>query len=162
MKIGGRGLREHLQLLAPLFGFIAAVWVLRMVVYALGASPMMLHIVSVTVAGRISILLAVVMIHRRRFGGYTNVVAAVFLLICWEEFLIIAAIIFSILTGINNVYGAPQFSGGQSPWVNVAGHLTIGLGSGALFGAAMGCVLLWMLRKVDPTADKHKAVGSRH
>jgi hypothetical protein len=162
MKIGGYGLREHLHLLAPLFGFIAAVWVLRMVVYALGASPMMLHIVSVTVAGRISILLAIVMIHRRRFGGYTNVVTAVFLLICWEEFLIIAAIIFTNLTGFSNVYSASEFTGGASPWGQVAGHLTIGIGSGTLFGAAMGCVLLWMLRKVDPTADKHKAVGNRH
>jgi len=161
MKIGRHGLREHVQLLTPLFGFVAAVWVLRLVVFALGAPPMVLHVVSVTVAGRISILLAVVMIHRRRFGGYTNIVAAVVLMICWEEFLIVAAILFTNFTGITNVYSASEFSGGESPWAHVAGHLTIGVGSGTLFGAAMGCVLLWMLRKADPETGKPKVLGSR-
>jgi len=161
MKIGDHGLREHAQLLAPLFGFIAAVWALRLVVYALGAPPVVLHVVSVTVAGRLSVLLAVVMIHRRRFGSYTNMVVAVFLLICWEEFLIIAAILFTNFTGVQNVYSASEFSGGESPWAHVLGHLTIGLGSGAIFGAAMGTVLLWMLRKADPQTGKAKVIGSR-
>lgn len=150
MKLGEHGLREHLGLLAPLFAFIAAVWALRIVVYAAGAPPLVLHVISVTVAGRLSILLAVVMIYRRRFGSYSSVVAAVFLLICWEEFLIVAGVIFTILTGIRNVYNAPEFSFGATLWEQVLGHLTIGVGSGTILGAAMGCVIFWMLRKAHP------------
>ena len=151
MNIGGHGLREHLQLLAPLFGLIAAVWVLRLVVFAAGApaSSLWLRVISVTVFGAVSILLAVLMIHRRRFGSYANVVVATFLLACWQQVLIVAAILFTALTGITNVYSAPAFSFGESLAVHAAGHLTFGIGSGTIFGGAMGCLLLWMLRRAD-------------
>ena len=162
MRIGGHGLREHLQLLAPLFGFIAAVWALRIVLYAAGAAPfsIALRVVSVTVAGMAAILVAVIMIHHRRFGGYANVVAAVFLLTCWEEFLMAAAIAFTAVTGVITVYRAPQFSFGASPWLHVAGHLTIGIGADTILGAAVGCAVFWMLRKADP-AGRKAAMGSR-
>jgi hypothetical protein len=151
MNIGGHGLREHLRLLAPLFGLIAAVWALRLVVFAAGlpASSPWLHVISVTVFGAVSILLAVLMIHRRRFGSYANVVAATFLLVCWQQGLIVAAILFTALTGISNVYSAPAFSFGESYGAHAAGHLTFGIGSGILFGGGMGCLLLWMLRRAD-------------
>jgi hypothetical protein len=156
MKIGGHGLREHLRLLGPLFGFIAAVWALRAVIFAAGVSKHspLLHVVSVTLAGAISILLAVIMIHRRRFGSYPSVVASVFLLMCWEEILIVLAISLTALTGINNVYSAPEFSFHETPWVHAAGHLTFGIGSGTIFGGAMGCLLLWMLRRAGPADDR--------
>ncbi|HUI43795.1 MAG TPA: hypothetical protein VL523_17685 [Terriglobia bacterium] len=156
MKIGGHGLQEHVRLLGPLFGFIAAAWALRMIVYAAGVSKasLWLHVISVTLVGALSILLAVVMIHRRRFGSYASVVASVFLLMCWEQLLIVAAIAFTALTGFNNVYSAPEFSFGETPWVHAAGHLTFGIGSGTIFGGAMGCLLLWMLRRGDPAGAK--------
>ncbi len=148
MKIGERGLREYLHLLAPLFAFIVAVWALRLVVYAAGASGMVLHIVSVTVAGRLSILLAVIMIYSRRFGSYVSVITSVFLLTCFEQLIISAAILFTVLTGKINVYSARQFTFGETPAAHLVGHLTIGIGSGTLLGAAMGCVLLLILRRL--------------
>ena len=153
MKIDGHGPRDYLHLLAPLFALMAAVWALRIVVYAAGVTPMVLHIISVTVAGRLSILLAVIMIYRRRFGSYTSVIASVFLLTCWEQLIISAAILFTVITGVTNVYSARRFTFGESPAVHLAGHLTVGIGSGTLLGAAMGCLLLWILRKlVSPAA----------
>jgi hypothetical protein len=153
MRIDGHSLRDYLGLLAPLFAFMAAVWGLRIVVYAAGATGDILHIVSVTLAGRLSILLVVIMIHRRRFGGYSSVITSVFLLSCWEQLIISAAIFFTVLTGITNVYSAPRFTFGESPLSHLVGHLTVGIGSGTLLGAAMGCLLLLILRKlVSPAA----------
>lgn len=151
MKIGRHGLMDHLRLLGPLFGFIAAIWALRIVLHAAGASRSSpeLRVISVTVAGGVAVLLAVLMIHRRSFGGCASVVAAVFLLSCWEQLLITAAIIFSALTGIPNVYTGPDFAFVPGLWHHAAGHLTIGIGSSAIFGSAMGCILFWMLRKAD-------------
>ena len=51
MKIGEHGLGDHLRLLAPLFAFIAAVWALRLVLYAAEAPTPLLRVCSVTVAG---------------------------------------------------------------------------------------------------------------
>jgi hypothetical protein len=150
MKISGYGLRDHLRLLAPLFGLIAAVWVLRMVLYAAGAPHFVMRWCSVTVAGAACVMLAVFLIHLRRFGGYPNVVLAAFLLVCCQHLLIIAAIAVAIFTGTHNVYMAREFSGRLSPAAHILGHLTFGLGFGTLFGSAMGCLLLWLLRKLVP------------
>jgi len=152
MKIGRHGLREHLHLLMPLFGLIAAVWLLRLVMDKAGAPLAHVKIVSVTVATAASILLAVLLIHFKAFGSYASVVTAAFLLELWSQLLICGAIAFSALTGTTNIYSAPEFSFHASPRAHIFGHLTGVLGFGTLFGAAMGCLLLWLLRRIVPTA----------
>jgi len=158
MKIGGHGLRDHLRLLSPLFGLIAAVWVLRMVLYAADAPRLLMHWCSVTVAGAVAVMLAVVLIHIRRFGSYPNVVLATFLIECCQQLLIIAAIAFATLTGTHSVYTEPRFAGHFPPLEHILGHLTFGVGLGTLFGSAMGCLVLWLLRRLVPlstvTSDK--------
>ena len=149
MNIKGHGLRDHIRLVGPLFGLVAAVWALRMILAAAGAPKMLVHPFSVTMAVPICIMLAVFLIHIRRFGSYTSVVFAALLLVLWSEVLISAAIAFSALSRIETVYSEPEFSFGiHSPWKHIAGHMTFGVGFGTLFGAAMGCLLLWMLRRL--------------
>jgi hypothetical protein len=154
MKIGGHGLRDHLRLLAPLFGLIGAVWALRLVLAGAGVPSDVVRICSVTVAGPVSVLLAVLMIHHRRFGSYPNVAAAAFLLICWQQLLIVAAVAFSALTGTTNIYTAPEYSGPGGPLRHIAGHLTFGLGIGTIMGTAMGFLLFWMLRMLVPAGEE--------
>lgn len=150
MKIGGHGLREHLRLLAPLFVLMAAVWALRIVLYASGAPHIVMRWCSVTVAGAACIMLAGFLIHVRRFGSYPNVVLATFLIVCCQQLLIIVAIAFAVFTGTHNVYTAPEFSGTHGLAAHIIGHLTFGLGFGTLFGSAMACLLLWLLRRLVP------------
>ncbi len=150
MNIGGYSLRDHIRLLAPLFGIIAAVWLLRLILFAAGAPFPLVRAFSVTVAGAISVLLAVLMMYGRRFGSYPNVALASFLLICWEHLLIVSALTASALTGARNVYMVPDFTHGFSLRAHIVGHLTLGVGIGTLFGTGMGCLLLWLLRKLVP------------
>jgi hypothetical protein len=113
--------------------------------------------ISVTTATAVAILLAVVMIHLRKFGGYPNVVAASFLLNIWAQILIIAAIAFSVLTQIPNIYAAPEHSvAGHDPYHlnHMYGQLTFGIGTGTLVGAAGGCLLLFLLRKLVPSQTR--------
>ena len=151
MKIGGHGLGEHLRLLAPLFWLIAGVWALRLVLAAAGAPFPLVRACSVSVTGAVAILLAVILIHIRRFGGYVNVAVAAFLLECCLQLLIVAAIAFAALTGIQNIYTAPEFSFRLSSLTHhMVGHLTFGIGVGTLMGTAMGSLLLWLLRRLVP------------
>lgn len=154
MKIFGHPLSEYFRLLAPLFGLIAAVWALRWVLDAAGAPHGLVRVVSVSVATAASVLVAAALIHTRRFGGYANVVVAIALLAVWEQLLIVTAIAFGILTGTNNIYSAPEYTPhGADPMGHIVGHLVGGIGFGTLFGAAMGCGLLWMLRRLIPVAS---------
>jgi hypothetical protein len=152
MKISGHGLREHLRLLIPSLGLITAVFVLRLVLHAAGAPSGLVRACSVTVAGAVAVLVAVLFIHTRRFGSYPNVVVATLFLVGWEQLLLSGAIAFYAFTGVSNVYSVPEYSSGRfaDPWHHIAGHLIFGLGFGELLGAAMGCLLLWMLRRLVP------------
>jgi hypothetical protein len=160
VNINGHGLRDHLRLVAPLLGLIAAVWALRLILAAAAAPRIVVLAFSVTVAGAFCVLVAVLLIHVRRFGSYANVVFVSFLLCCWQQLLIIAAIAFSMLTGKQNIYTAPEFMGmSHTAWQHILGHLTFGIGLGTLVGAAMGCLLLWMLRRLpaDPGKIERRA-----
>ena len=152
MRIGGHGLRDHIRLLMPLFGLIAAVWFLRLVMDKAGAPSAQVRMVSVTVATAASILLAVLLIHFKAFGSYASVAVAAFLLELCSQLLICGAIAFSVLTRTTNIYTAPEYSPRAGQMAHIMGHITFGLGLGSLFGAGMGCLLLWLLRLIVPPA----------
>jgi hypothetical protein len=153
MKISGHGLRDHFRLLAPLLGLLTGVWVLRLILGAAGAPQWLTGLFSMTAVAPLSVFFAVFLIHVRRFGNYPNVVVASLILNTWSQLLIIAAILFSVLTGTENIYTIPEYSiPGDDPdhRRHIYGHLTIGIGISTLTGAALGCLLLWLLRKMVP------------
>src|SRR5712691_11515708 len=102
MKMCGRGIRDHIRLLAPLFGFITAVWALRWALDAAGAPHGLVRALSVTGATSLAILVAVWLIHTRGFGSYPNVVVASLLLVIFEQALIVIAIAFSVISKTDN------------------------------------------------------------
>ena len=163
MKIGKYGLRDHLRLLAPLFGFITGIWALRMILDFADSPAWIIHITSVTTATSVAVLLAVLLIHLRRFGGYTNVVVTALFLNIWAQVLIVAAIVFAAATHTRNVYTAPEYSipgSTEDHWRHIHGHLTFGIGTGTLVGAAFGCLLLAILRALlpaQPAGSKREA-----
>ena len=153
MNIGGRTFGEHLRLLWPLFAMITAVWLIRLVSSAIHLSPLIVSAASLTLAAPLAVLIAVVMMHRRGFGGYANVVVASFLILAYAHFLIVLAIIFSVATGVENVFTRPEFSIPRDDAFHIRhilGHLTFGIGAGTILGAGTGCLLLWLLRTLVP------------
>ena len=153
MTISGRTLREHIQLLTPLFGLIAAVWALRWSLYEMGVPLSFVKLMSVTTIVPICILLAALLIHAKRFDGYVSAVVSAILLVLWSQLLIVAAILFSLITGIENVYTLPEFSvPGQDPHHirHISGQLTFGIGFESLSGSLVACLFLFMLRRLSP------------
>jgi hypothetical protein len=162
MKIGGHPLRQHLRILSPLFVLLAGVWVLRWIIGCINTPGWLFHVVSLTFFAPVAVLLAVLMLHVRRFGGYASVVACSLLLNAWTETLIVLAITFSVLTGISNIYTAPMYSPGDVDphhLYHIRGHLTYGIGLSTLAGAAMGSLLLFLLRKLAPMGSPASAAG---
>ena len=152
MNMCGRGLRDHIRLLAPLFGFIAVVWALRWALDVAGAPHGLVRALSVTGATSLAVLVAVWMIHTRGFGSYPNVVLASLLLVVFEQALIVIAIAFSVASKTENVFTKPEFSMPDDPYHvrHILGQLTFGIGAGMLLGAATGCLMLWLLRMLVP------------
>ena len=157
MNICGRGLRDHIRLLAPLFGFITVVWALRWALDAAEVSPSLVRVFSVTGATSLAVLIAVWLIHTRGFGSYPNVVVASLLLTVFEQVLIVAAIAFSVVSKIENVFTRPEFSRPDDPHhvKHILGQLTFGIGAGILLGTATGWLMLWLLRRLVPSRPHH-------
>ena len=148
MRIGEHGVREHIRLLFPALVLVSGVWCLRLILSASGLPIALVKLASVTVATTVSVLLSVILIHARRFGGYASVVVASLLINLWAQALVIFSILFGILTGTENIYSVPEFRIGANQWVHIYGHLTFGIATGTLVGAAVGCLLLWLLRTI--------------
>ena len=146
MNVCRRSLRDHIRLLTPLFGLITIVWALRWGLDAAGVSHGIVRILSLTAVTSLAILIAVWLIHKQAFGSYPNVVVASLLLVVFEQLLIIAAIGFSVITKTENVFTRPEYSPPDDPYhvKHILGQLTFGIGAGALFGAATGCLMLWL------------------
>jgi len=161
MRVGGHRMREHVRLLLPLLAFLLVVWLLRLLLAAAGASLSVSRVFSVTTASAVAVFLAVLLIHFHGFGGYTNVVTTSLLLNAWSQILIVIAILFAVATGTENVYTLPEFSvPGDDPMHlrHIFGHLTFMMGLGTLFGAGVGCLMLWFLRLMVPMQGE-KAKG---
>ena len=156
MIVHGRTFRDHLRLLWPLFGFIAAVWALRMVLGCADVPKLALRWVSVTLASSVAVFLAVLLIHARRFGSYANVVLAVFLLAVWGQLLISGAVAFTALTGTHNIYSAPEYSPHGTPLHHIFGQLAFGIGFVTLLGSAVGCALYFLVSHIIPAPPAPK------
>ncbi len=162
MKIGEHGVREHIRLLTSSFALVAIVWIIRLSLSIAGVPSWVVKLSSVTVATPVAVMLAAVLLHARGYRSYASIVVASLMINIWAECLIVLAILFTILTGIENIYSTPEFTGGESQWAHIHGHITFGLGFGTLVGAAVGCLLFWLLRTLLPTVgsrDRNKVQG---
>ena len=153
MNISGKSFRQHIDFLSPLFFLVGSVWALRLVLDFAAAPPWLIRFCSVTVVLAIAVLLATVLIHMQSFGGYANVIFGSLLLTTFGQLLILFAVVFSALTGIENIYSTPEFSLGiEDPFhfLHICSHL-VGIPLLGLMGAFMSCVLLWLLRVILPS-----------
>lgn len=152
MASHGPSIKELIQLLTPLFGIIAAVWILRLLLGYMSAPGWLLQVFSVSIVVPICVILMTVLIHVRRFGDYGSVVASSFLLVGWSQLLIVLTIIFAVLTGIENVYTRPEFSMMNDPnhVRHVIGHLTFGVAVEGLIASGMASLIFYMLRRTTP------------
>lgn len=156
MNISNRSITEHIRLLTPFFGIIAAIFVLRLLVGFMNPPGWVLSLISLSLIVPVTIVLMAIMIHSRRFGGYPSVVFSTFLLVAWSQIIIVLAIIFSLMTGMENIYTAPEFSiQGEDPYFSrhIFGHLTFGIGLETIFGSILGSLVLYMLRRTSPRKD---------
>ena len=83
-------------------------------------------------------------------------VVASLLLNIWAQLLIVAAIVFAVITKTENIYTHPEFSMPHDDPLHlrhIYGHLTFVIGAETLFGAAVGCLLLWLLRTLVPMQE---------
>ena len=153
MTISGRSLGDHFRLSLACLGILTAVWALRLLAGAVEIPFSAVRLISVTLGVEICLVLLVVQIHLRHFGGYASVFLCSLILNAWAQMLICSAVGFAWLTGTSNIFTHPAFlmtRPDPNLLLHIYGQLTFVLGYMTLVAACTGCLLLCLLRFVLP------------
>ncbi|HKS96233.1 MAG TPA: hypothetical protein VJV74_08870 [Terriglobia bacterium] len=108
---------------------------------------------SLTVVFLLGMIYYAVRVHTSGFGSYKQLLPVLYLVVILGNCIIIAGIVLAILTGKNNIFSAPEFSGGVDGkrWSHVGGHV---------IATALLPLVLWLLGSLIMLVTK-KITGSR-
>jgi hypothetical protein len=146
----GKRVSEYLAFQKFALGFIAAVGLARLLLSLGGLPNGTVAWFSMNVVAWAAALYYGVAVHTRGFGSYKQILPLGLFQTVLQQSIAVLGILLSI-AGFPNVYAAPEYSfGGQSQWLHVLAHLTIGIvvPSLLLWGAAS--LVLVVTKRVAP------------
>jgi hypothetical protein len=104
-----------------------------------------------TALGFIGVVYFAIRVHTTGFGSYKQLLVIVTLQNWSAQLVAIVGILLAIITGVGNIFSAPEFSfGGQSPWLHLAAHVFIGTTVGSLVPWGIGSLVMLIARKMSP------------
>ena len=154
MKIFGKSISEYVRFQKVILLLIVIVAVLRLAL-SLGGVPnssaRWLSITAVIVVGAVYCTLKV---HTTGFGTYKHLLPLLVIQGAVSQVLVAGAIVLAILTNKDNIFSAPEYSGGGDGknWAHVGAHLLVGFVIAPLVFWLVGCLILLVLKKVAPEA----------
>ena len=112
--------------------------------------------ISVTALVGIGVLYYSVRLHTSGFGSYKQLLVISVLLNLAAQVVIIFGIVLAIVTGMPNIYSAPEYAFGSdgATWSHAAAHLFIGTTAGSVVPWLIGSLVLFIAKKVSPAHSK--------
>ena len=159
MTIFGKRLSEYVAFCWPFLGLILAVGIVRLAL-SLGGSPTSTaKWFSITAVIWIGVLYYSITVYTSRFGSYKQLLPICILQGLTAQVIIVPSIILAILTHKDNIYSVPEsfFGRDGKTWLHVAGHLVIGTTIAPLIGWLVGCVIMYVTKKVADTKTEARA-----
>jgi hypothetical protein len=150
MTIFGKRLSEYVSFAKLFLVLILAVGIARLALSLSGVPDATAKWVSITAVMWIGVVYFGIRVHTRGFGSYRQLLPIYFLQSLAAQAVIVPAIVLAIVTGRDNIFSAPEFFFGQDGknWGHAAAHLFVGTTIGSLVGWAVGCLVLFVTRKV--------------
>ncbi len=148
----GKTLAEYLRFQRVILALIVAAFVVRLALSMGGVANTTARWVSVTVVLLVGVVYYGVAVYRRSFGSYKQLYPLMLIQSIVGEGLVALAIVLAILTGRDNIYTAPEFSGGGDgkTWLHVGAHLLVAIVILPLLSWAIGSLVMLVTRKVAP------------
>mgnify|MGYP001244494233 CR=1 FL=1 len=152
MKIFGKSLGEYVALAKWLIIFVLAVGIARLALSLAGVPNSTGKWASVTVAFLIGVLCFSVRVHTSGFGSYKQLLPAIWILSFATQAFVAATIVLAIVTGHDNIFTAPEYSGGGDgkTWLHVGAHLVLGATVAPLVGWLLGSLIMFITKLVTP------------
>ena len=159
MTIFGKSVSQYLSFQKYILLLILVVGLARLFLSLGGVPDSTTKYLSITVVALIGLIYYSIRVHTSGFGSYKQLLPLIFFQSVLSQAIIIVGIIIAIYTQKDNVFSAPEYSGGSDGknWFHVLAHLIVGLVIGPLLGWLIGCVLLFIVKKVAPQSASRRA-----
>src|ERR1051326_2906981 len=129
MTIFGKTLSQYLDFQKYMLLLILAVGLARLILSLAGLPNSATKWLSISVVALIGLVYYAIRVHTTGFGSYKQLLPLIFIQSLVAQAIIITGIIIAIYTQKDNVFSAPEFSGGRDGknWIHVGGHVIVGL-----------------------------------
>ena len=150
----GKSVGQYLSFQRLFLVAIVVVFVVRLALSLAGTPNATAKWVSVTVMLLLGTLYYGVAVHTRGFGSYKQLYPLLLFQSLLGEGLVALAIVLAIVTAQDNIYTAPEYSGGTDGknWLHVFAHVVIAAVVLPLVSWAISSLVLLVTRKVAPKA----------
>jgi hypothetical protein len=149
--IFGKRCSDYVRFQRVFLGLVLVVGLARLGLSLAGLPNSTTKWLSLTVLTLIGILYYGVRVHTSGFGSYKQLLPLIFNQNALAQVIVIVGIVIGILTGHDNVFTAPEYSGGRDGknWVHVAAHGVVILVL-PLVGWLVGSLVTWVTKRVAP------------
>lgn len=150
MTMFGKPLSEYAAFAKVFLWLIAIVGIARLGLSLAGVENATVKWLSISVVTLIGLVYYSVRVYTSGFGSYKQLLPILFLQSVVAQTIIIAGILIAIFTRRDNIFSAPEYSGGGDgkTWLHAGAHLIFGVIVGSLLGWLIGSVLMWVTKKV--------------
>lgn len=150
----GKTVAQYLGFQKVVLALIVLTFLVRLVLSMAGTPNSVAKWISVTVVLLAGIVYYGVAVHTSGFGSYKQLYPLVLFQSVLGEGLVALAVALAIFTGADNIYTAPEFSGGGDGknWLHVFAHLVIGVVVFPLISWGIASLFMLVTKKVAPRA----------
>src|SRR5438093_10811764 len=136
MTIFGKKVSEYLAFQKGILWLIVVVALARVGLSLAGVPNSTVKWLSVTAVALLGVVYYAIRVHTTGFGSYKQLLPLLAVQNLLFNVLSASAVAVAILTGRDNIFSAPEFSGGSDgkTWLHVGAHLTIGVVATTLIG----------------------------
>jgi hypothetical protein len=148
----GKTVAQYLGFQKVVLALIVLVFLVRLALSLSGTPNATAKWFSVTVVLLLGVVYYGVAVHTRGFGSYKQLLPLLLFQSLLAEGLVALAVALAIFTGQDNIFTAPEYSGGGDGknWMHVVAHLIVGSIVLPLVSWAIGSLVLLITKKVAP------------
>jgi hypothetical protein len=150
MMIFGKKLSEYCRFQQVILWVIGVVGVAKLALSLAGLPNDTTKWLSLTVLSIAATLYYGVRVHTSGFGSYKQLLPLIFNQSVLAHGIIAFGIIIGIMTGHDNIFTAPEYSGGGDgkTWLHVGAHVVLGMFVGTLVGWLVASIVMWVTKRV--------------
>jgi hypothetical protein len=148
--IFGKRWSEYIRFQQVILGLILVVGLARLALSLGGLPNATTKWLSMTVISLIGVFYYGVRVHTSGFGSYKQLVPLLFDQAVLGNLISIIGIVIGIVTGHDNVFTAPEYSGGGDGknWGHAGAHVVFGMFVGTLIGWLVAALVMWVTKRV--------------